>query len=113
MFAAYDRALLEQAQERGLITDPGTHHHEVERGLRAAARETPGTALHTATAAPDQVLAYAMAADLDPADPDTRDRWARTLGRDAVAAWPPERNQVCWCGSGRKYKKCCGAPSVR
>ena len=25
--------------------------------------------------------------------------------------WPPARNQPCWCGSGAKYKKCCGAPS--
>ncbi len=22
-------------------------------------------------------------------------------------AWPPGRNDECWCGSGRKYKKCC------
>jgi len=22
--------------------------------------------------------------------------------------WPPERNQACWCGSDKKYKKCCG-----
>jgi hypothetical protein len=22
--------------------------------------------------------------------------------------WPPERNQPCWCESGRKYKRCCG-----
>jgi len=22
--------------------------------------------------------------------------------------WPPGRNEPCWCGSGRKYKKCCG-----
>lgn len=22
--------------------------------------------------------------------------------------WPPGRNQPCWCGSGTKYKKCCG-----
>jgi hypothetical protein len=29
-----------------------------------------------------------------------------------VIAWPPRRNQPCWCGSGRKYKKCCAAPSV-
>ncbi|MEU3308968.1 SEC-C metal-binding domain-containing protein, partial [Nocardiopsis sp. NPDC006832] len=28
-------------------------------------------------------------------------------------AWPPERNRPCWCGSGRKYKKCCGSPSAR
>jgi uncharacterized protein YchJ len=25
-------------------------------------------------------------------------------------SWPPGRNQACWCGSGRKYKKCCGDP---
>ncbi|MFC4081708.1 SEC-C metal-binding domain-containing protein [Amycolatopsis samaneae] len=24
--------------------------------------------------------------------------------------WPPGRNDVCWCGSACKYKKCCGAP---
>jgi len=23
--------------------------------------------------------------------------------------WPPPRNQPCWCGSGTKYKKCCGS----
>ncbi|TDC03308.1 SEC-C metal-binding domain-containing protein, partial [Actinomadura bangladeshensis] len=28
-------------------------------------------------------------------------------------AWPPERNAPCWCGSGRKYKKCCGSPTDR
>jgi hypothetical protein len=22
--------------------------------------------------------------------------------------WPPGRNQPCWCGSERKYKRCCG-----
>jgi uncharacterized protein YchJ len=25
-------------------------------------------------------------------------------------AWPPPRNAACWCGSGSKYKKCCGRP---
>ncbi|HEX7354166.1 MAG TPA: SEC-C metal-binding domain-containing protein [Mycobacteriales bacterium] len=27
-----------------------------------------------------------------------------------LVAWPPPRNGPCWCGSGRKYKKCCAAP---
>ena len=26
-----------------------------------------------------------------------------------LIAWPPGRNQLCGCGSGRKYKKCCAA----
>jgi tetratricopeptide (TPR) repeat protein len=29
-----------------------------------------------------------------------------------VVCWPPGRNQPCWCGSGRKYKKCCAATSL-
>ncbi|TQJ16364.1 SEC-C motif-containing protein [Kribbella jejuensis] len=31
------------------------------------------------------------------------------------AVWPPGRNEPCWCGSARKYKKCCGSghPSGR
>lgn len=29
----------------------------------------------------------------------------------SVIAWPPARNEPCWCGSGRKYKKCCAAAS--
>jgi len=29
----------------------------------------------------------------------------------ALIAWPPDRNQPCWCGSGHKYKKCCAAPT--
>jgi len=26
-----------------------------------------------------------------------------------LISWPPGRNDPCWCGSGRKYKRCCGA----
>lgn len=28
-----------------------------------------------------------------------------------VVSWPPGRNELCWCSSGRKYKKCCAADS--
>lgn len=30
----------------------------------------------------------------------------------AMIPWPPGRNQPCWCGSGRKYKKCCAATTL-
>lgn len=29
----------------------------------------------------------------------------------AKAAGEPERNAPCPCGSGKKYKKCCGKPT--
>jgi len=38
-----------------------------------------------------------------------RSRLAAEIARTGRAfSWPPSRNDVCWCGSGRKYKKCCG-----
>ncbi len=46
----------------------------------------------------------------DPAD--LRARYVADLCRDParVITWPLSRNEGCWCGSGRKYKKCCAAP---
>ncbi|WP_194907026.1 SEC-C metal-binding domain-containing protein [Catenulispora rubra] len=35
------------------------------------------------------------------------------VARGDSIAWPPPRNGPCWCGSGVKYKKCCGSPANR
>lgn len=44
---------------------------------------------------------------------DTRSAYAAELARRGeVTDWPPHRNDPCWCGSGDKYKKCCGNPAV-
>ncbi len=48
-------------------------------------------------------------------DSEARATYAAHLAAHAdpgVVCWPPGRNQPCWCGSGRKYKKCCAAPSL-
>ena len=52
-----------------------------------------------------------------PDEPDPsqlRAQYAADVARDPsrTFTWPPGRNDPCWCGSGRKYKKCCGAPGV-
>lgn len=45
--------------------------------------------------------------------PDSEARNTYAAHADSgVVSWPPRRNQPCWCGSGRKYKKCCAAPSL-
>ncbi|AEV71543.1 SEC-C motif domain protein [Mycolicibacterium rhodesiae NBB3] len=47
-----------------------------------------------------------------PDSAESRAEYAAHLARTAdpaLIAWPPDRNQPCWCGSGRKYKKCCAA----
>jgi SEC-C motif-containing protein len=41
----------------------------------------------------------------------TQGRWLYTSGQQLAArfaAWKPGRNQDCPCGSGRKFKRCCG-----
>jgi uncharacterized protein YecA (UPF0149 family) len=38
---------------------------------------------------------------------------AHRMGEGEAIPWPPGRNEPCWCGSGRKYKKCCGPAPAR
>ncbi|GAB3669054.1 hypothetical protein GCM10027589_36050 [Actinocorallia lasiicapitis] len=41
------------------------------------------------------------------------DQNARILSPEGTfIPWPPDRNAVCWCASGAKYKKCCGRPQI-
>jgi tetratricopeptide (TPR) repeat protein len=57
--------------------------------------------------------AYARRERRDPGDQSTRQdygEWCLKAHPGRVQLWPPARNGVCWCDSGRKYKKCCGTP---
>lgn len=87
------------------------HYHEVERKLRGGPEER----LILVLADPEEIAAHASAHGLDSRAEDARRAWALTLPVDSprLVTWPPERNRPCWCGSRRKYKKCCGSPSVR
>jgi len=56
----------------------------------------------------DEYLTWCAEHDRDPEESDTRASYATELVEQGVVdPWPPERNQPCWCGSERKYKKCC------
>ncbi|WP_200834412.1 SEC-C metal-binding domain-containing protein [Amycolatopsis alkalitolerans] len=52
--------------------------------------------------------------ELTGAEPDSVETFERLAILAGIAGdgipWPPGRNEPCWCGSERKYKKCCGAP---
>ncbi|MDE3720527.1 SEC-C metal-binding domain-containing protein [Nocardiopsis sp. N85] len=117
--AFFPSPALAEARERGLLpadTDPAAHHHGIERTLRAQARGFPDVHLGTIAVTPDEITAFAAEHGLDPADPGTLRAWISAVpdpGSPRVTAWPPERNHPCWCGSTRKYKKCCGSPSLR
>lgn len=56
----------------------------------------------------DEYLAWCEHEDRDAAASRSRVGYAADLARSGRALlWPPGRNDPCWCGSGRKYKKCC------
>ena len=85
----------------------GTYCARLERALQKLRHDgVPGLA-----AAPliiDDYRAWCQARGCDPELPDSRVAYAAELAdRGAAAAWPPGRNDPCWCASGRKYKKCC------
>jgi tetratricopeptide (TPR) repeat protein len=72
----------------------------------------PGLAIAPVQVAP--FTAWCAEGGHQPDSPDARAEYAAHLAAIAdpsVTRWPPGRNEPCWCGSGRKYKKCCAAPT--
>jgi tetratricopeptide (TPR) repeat protein len=58
----------------------------------------------------DDYAAWCAENGYEPIDRRSRSSFVevrRALGEGRP--WPPGRNEPCWCGSGRKYKRCCGA----
>lgn len=57
----------------------------------------------------DVYTRWCARAGLSPDSSRARSEYAAELARHGEAVhWPPGRNKACWCGSGFKYKKCCG-----
>ncbi|GAA2896682.1 hypothetical protein GCM10010472_63990 [Pseudonocardia halophobica] len=71
--------------------------------------EGSGTSVRLYRLSAAGLAAFADAEGLDPEQEETRLRYRETLPEDQALVWPPGRNDPCWCASGRKYKKCCGA----
>jgi hypothetical protein len=113
----YEQALVRWPglTEPGSSAEGGRPHAEYCRALQARlteAADAGATGLHIAPIRVDTLLAWCAERGADP--DDARADYAADLARthpDEVIAWPPGRNASCWCGSSRKYKKCCGAPT--
>ena len=91
------------------LDDADGYCRGVERWLDDVAR---GTGRHPfiAPLTVEALVAHARHAGLDPAVASTRAGFAAELHRNGqTISWPPGRNDPCWCRSGRKYKRCCGA----
>ncbi|TNH23693.1 hypothetical protein FHG89_26580 [Micromonospora orduensis] len=79
------------------------HRAQIERAL-AEASGLGGADLGVVAGTVEGLAAFAGD---DPIDEETLDEYADSLDEAGVTAWPPGRNDACWCGSGAKYKKCC------
>jgi tetratricopeptide (TPR) repeat protein len=91
--------------------DHAGHLRQVERTLRQLSEEG-GVHLAVGRATLAGLEAHAEVEGGSPGAPGTRSSYAAELARRGEAAdWPPPRNGPCWCGSDRKYKKCCGNPA--
>ena len=55
-----------------------------------------------------ELVAFAERVGGSPTDSDVKTRYVDTVPVERMLSWPPGRNAPCWCGAGRKYKKCCG-----
>jgi tetratricopeptide (TPR) repeat protein len=97
----------------GFAADWGDGDHaayalELDRRMRAASAGAPRHPVVVPLTVAE-VQAGAAAHDIDADAPEARARAAYELAQDGRAIdWPPGRNDPCWCGSGTKYKKCCG-----
>jgi hypothetical protein len=88
--------------------DHAEHRGHVERHLRELA--THGLPVSIGDGSLEEYVEFAERHDRDPAEPSARAAYAAHLGLlGRNRAWPPGRNDPCWCGSGAKYEKCCGA----
>lgn len=91
------------------LADPTVYNRRLEGHLRQLHRET-GRRPSIAPLEVDDLAAWAARAGDDPDTSSSRSRFAAELARSGHAlAWPPGRNDPCWCRSGRKYKRCCGS----
>ncbi|GAA3722948.1 hypothetical protein GCM10022205_03400 [Spinactinospora alkalitolerans] len=122
LFAAFVRADVQRAIAGGLVHADGiggadsgadAYCRRVERYWRSRSKEAEACRLRVHPATVGGLLAFAEDGGLDPVDADTRAAHARqNVDAGNTVAWPPERNGLCWCGTGRKYKKCCGRPGT-
>ncbi len=88
-------------------------HPQYCRAMQQVLVEYAEAGLPAMTIAPLRVApftAWCTVGGRQPDSADARAEYAAYLATKAdpgLIAWPPGRNRPCWCGSGRKYKKCC------
>jgi tetratricopeptide (TPR) repeat protein len=89
------------------LDDPDTYCRLIEARLRHVKNET-GRQPSVAPLQVERLVDFAEENGLDADSGRARSQLAAQIASsDDALPWPPGRNEQCWCGSGRKYKRCC------
>lgn len=91
--------------------DHGAYRARLESRWRQLA-ERGAARITLVPASADGLAWFAERTGGEPGDEHTRQAYVNEIA-DTGIEWPPARNAACWCGSSRKYKKCCGNPAAR
>lgn len=92
-----------------LPADHGEYSHAIEARIKAIARHIAGEPMHVSPLTVAGLEEYASSNGEEPGSAEARSMYAaEVLRQGAATRWPPGRNDRCWCGSGQKYKHCCG-----
>jgi hypothetical protein len=109
----YRRALQlwPELTDEGSIAARGCDHALYSRRLQGQIQDGMAVSATGVAIAPIRIDAYLTWCGEHGEDPaNARPRYAAALPAEQLIAWPPGRNDGCWCSSGRKYKRCCGLP---
>lgn len=91
-----------------LPAEHSAYSHRIEARMKRLRRTLAGHPMRVAPMAIDGLTQFCTEHDESPGTPEARSSYAAEIARRGDATvWPPGRNALCWCGSGRKYKACC------
>lgn len=92
-----------------LPAEHSEYSHRIEARVKRIVRAAAGHPMHVSPMTVEGLLAYCAERGEAPATAEARSSYAAEISRERGSVpWPPGRNAPCWCGSGRKYKTCCG-----
>lgn len=89
------------------------NHADIEKRLRELSVDSNVTRIELVLGSVAGFTEYLRETRGDPAEESTRLAYSDHASKQGrMISWPPGRNQLCWCGSKLKYKKCCGTPAI-
>ena len=91
-------------------TQPDNEYYPAAEHQWRNVRDSGVASITVVPANVDDLSDFAARAGGSPTDADIKRRYCQSIPDSDTITWPPQRNAACWCGSNRKYKKCCGGP---